>query len=88
MATRRQRENIFKDIIKKAGGEPYRAVGRKSVTEGRDRRSATPAQARHFLDAMRGLFRWALAADMVKVDRGGQQPEAQEGRGLSDLDRG
>src|SRR5450830_209310 len=68
MATRRQRENIFKGIIEKAGGAPYRAVSRKSVTEGRDRRSATPAQARNFLDAMRGLFRWALGADMVKVD--------------------
>ncbi|MGB8235052.1 MAG: hypothetical protein WCF35_04255 [Pseudolabrys sp.] len=34
----------------------------------RDRRAATPVQARHFLDAMRGLFRWAAKAKMVKAD--------------------
>jgi integrase len=28
----------------------------------------TPAQARNFLDAMRGLFRWALDAGHVRVD--------------------
>jgi integrase len=33
-----------------------------------DRRANTPFQARHFLDAMRGLFRWALKARLVKVD--------------------
>jgi integrase len=84
LATRRQRENIFKGIVEKAGGEPYRAVSRKSVTEGRDRRSATPAQARHFLDAMRGLFRWALAGDMVKVDptAGVSNPKRKKGAGF------
>jgi integrase len=35
---------------------------------GRDRRSATPAQARNFLDAMRGLFRWALETRLVRTD--------------------
>ena len=35
---------------------------------GRDRRANTPAQARHFLDAMRGLFRWAVKARLVKTD--------------------
>ncbi|MGB7458117.1 MAG: hypothetical protein WBM51_20950, partial [Pseudolabrys sp.] len=34
----------------------------------RDRRAATPVQALHFLDAMRGLFRWAAKAKMVKAD--------------------
>ena len=68
MATRRQRENIFLHIIEKSGREAYRAIDRKSVTAGRDRRSKTPAQARNFLDAMRGLFRWALEADLVKID--------------------
>ena len=35
---------------------------------GRDRRAKTPAQARDFLDAMRGLYRWALKARLVKSD--------------------
>jgi hypothetical protein len=35
---------------------------------GRDRRANTPAQARNFLDAMRGLFRWALKARLVKIE--------------------
>ena len=35
---------------------------------GRERRASTPAQARNFLDAMRGLFRWATEAKLVKQD--------------------
>ena len=38
------------------------------IKAGRDRRVATPSQARHFLDAMRGLFRWAVEAQIAKVD--------------------
>jgi integrase len=84
MATKRQRENIFKGVIEKAGREPYRAISRKTVTDGRDRRSGTPAQARNFLDAVRGLFRWALDADMVKVDptAGVKNPKRKKGAGF------
>ncbi len=84
MATRRQRENIFAGIIAKAGAEPFRAIDRKSVTAARDRRAATPAQARNFLDAMRGLFRWALDADLVKVDptAGVNNPKRKKGAGF------
>jgi integrase len=67
-ATRRQRENIFKQVIKTAGGDPYRAISQAGVMQGRDRRAKTPAQARHFLDAMRGLFEWAKAAQHVSVN--------------------
>lgn len=67
-ATRRQRENIFKQVIATAGAESCRAIGRKTIAAGRDRRSGTPAQARNFLDAMRGLFRWAAAAEHVAAD--------------------
>jgi integrase len=68
MATRRQRENIFKHIIESAGDKPYRKIDSAAVTAGRDRRADTPAQARNFLDAMRGLFRWAAEAKLVKHD--------------------
>ncbi|RWF44246.1 MAG: integrase [Mesorhizobium sp.] len=67
-ATRKQRDNIFKGVTDKAGDAPYKAVSRKKIVQGREDRAATPAQARNFLDAMRGLFRWALESDFVSVD--------------------
>lgn len=67
-ATRRQRENIFKQVIATAGQKPYSRIDRATVVKGRDRRSKTPNQARHFVDTMRGLFRYALDADLVKAD--------------------
>jgi hypothetical protein len=48
-ATRRQRENIFKHVIASAGGEPYTRITEASIIAGRERRAATPAQARNFL---------------------------------------
>jgi integrase len=67
-ATRRQRENIFKYVIRSAGKTPYGEITRATIVAGRDRRAGTPDQARHFLDAMRGLFKWALEAELVKAD--------------------
>jgi integrase len=68
LATRRQRENIMRGVLKQAGHEPATAIKRPHVVAGRDRRADTPAQARHFLVAMRGLFRWALDAGHIKTD--------------------
>lgn len=68
MATRRQRENIFKHVILAVGRDPFAAVSKADIIANRDRRAATPAQARNFLDAMRGLFRWALDAGHVTLD--------------------
>jgi integrase len=67
-ATRRQRENIFEQIRASAGQQPLGKITAQAIVAGRDRRARTPDQARHFLDAMRGLFRWALAAKLVKSD--------------------
>lgn len=67
-ATRRQRENIFVHVLESAGQQPYAKISDAAILAGRERRGATPAQARNFLDAMRGLFRWALKAKLVKVD--------------------
>src|SRR5262249_24988839 len=63
--TRRQRENIFKQIVASAGDKSYARITDSEITAGRDRRSSTPAQARHFLDTIRGLFRWAYKAKLV-----------------------
>ncbi len=68
LATRRQRENIFKQVIATAGDKPVTGITRAAIVAGRDRRSKTPFQGRHFLDAMRGLFGWALDAQHVKSD--------------------
>ena len=68
LATRRQRENIFRQVCEKAGRQPLAKITKASIVAGRDRRTATPNQARHFLDTMRGLFRWAVEAGLVRVD--------------------
>lgn len=67
-ATRRQRENIMKHVLETAGDKPLSAISRKAVVAGRDRRKGTPAMARHFVETMRGLFRWAVDAEHVKED--------------------
>lgn len=84
-ATRKQRDNIFKGVVEKAGEQPYRAVTRKKIVQGREDRAGTPAQARNFLDAMRGLFRWALEADFVSTDptAGVKNPLRPKGGGFA-----
>jgi integrase len=67
-ATRRQRDNIFRQVVETAGQEPYAKITAAHITAGKDRRAGTPHQARNFLDAMCGLFRWAKGAQLIKVD--------------------
>ncbi len=68
LATRRQRENIMRAVLGTAGDVPFAEITRKKIVEGRDRRSTTPSMARHFVDTMRGLFEWAVDAEIVKAD--------------------
>jgi site-specific recombinase XerC len=68
MATRRQRENIFQNVTKTAGLEKIGHVDRKAIVAGRDRRRETPNAARHFVQAMRGLFEWAVQAGYASAD--------------------
>ncbi len=90
LATRRQRENIFRQIIKSAGRSPYHKITSSTIAAGRDRRGKTPFQARHFLDTMRGLFAWAKEAGFVTQNPAADSElsEAQIRRGLPRLDRG
>lgn len=67
-ATRRQRDNIFRAVIESAGSVPHAEIDRATIVAGRERRKATPAQARHFVVAMRGLFQWAIEAGLVDAD--------------------
>jgi integrase len=84
VATRRQRENIFLHVLRSAGHEPFDKITRAHIVASRDRRRDTPNQARHFLDAMRGLFRWALEAEHVRTDptAGIKNPENRKGGGF------
>lgn len=67
-ATRRQRENIFRHVIAKAGSEPYAAITRRTMVMSRDAAKATPAQANNMLKTMRGLFAWAISADLMETN--------------------
>lgn len=84
-ATRRQRDNIFKDMLKTIGEKPFKAMRRKHIVDSRDSRAATPAQARNMLDAMRGLFRWACEAEHIEIDptAGVSNPARSKGDGFA-----
>jgi len=84
LATRRQRENIFRHVLETAGNKPFIAINTATINHGLERRSATPAQARHFLDAMRGVFKWAVKHNHTKIDptAGIDNPERKTGDGF------
>jgi integrase len=84
LATRRQRENIFVHVLESAGHKAVAKIDQAAIMAGRERRAATPAQARNFLDAMRGLFRWAQVAKLVKSDptAGVKNPARKKGDGF------
>src|SRR5262245_50577370 len=59
-ATKRQRENIFKQVIKSAGRSRYADIDKATASLG-----AIDAQRRRpkpgiFVETMRGLFKWRL----------------------------
>ncbi|CAJ0867182.1 hypothetical protein AMST5_01929 [freshwater sediment metagenome] len=66
--TRRQREAILLQVLKRAGHVPFKAIERAHIVAGRDERRATPNQANHFLKVMRSLFQWAKEAEHVETD--------------------
>jgi len=82
LATRRNRENHFRRAIHAAGHQPSRAITQEHIAKARD--SRTPAQARKFLDAMRGLFKWAKEAKHVAADPtdGVKNPKQRKGPGF------
>jgi integrase len=70
LATRRQRENIMKHVLKAGGKEPLSRINKNAIIKGRDKRAATPWQAKHFVTTMRHMFLWALDQPerLVRVD--------------------
>lgn len=67
-STRRQRELIFLEAIKRSGDVSYLAITSKTIQSAVDDRAETPAQANNFLKAMRGLFQWAFRNDYVQTN--------------------
>jgi integrase len=68
VATRRQRENIFKHILESAGDELFAQITRRDIAAGRDRRRETPFAGVNFIKTLRGLFRWAVEAGLLDTD--------------------
>lgn len=66
LATRRQRENIMRQVLKTGGNEPLSKITANNIQRGIDRRK--PFAARHFVDTMRGMFKWAVSAQHVTKD--------------------
>src|SRR5581483_5271613 len=65
-ATQKQRDNIFKRIVKEAGDVRIGEIEREDIIAGRERRADTPAAARNYLESLRGLFGWAYETGIVK----------------------
>jgi integrase len=71
-------------VIETAGAVKAATISTAHIVEGRERRKNTPAQARNFLDAMRGLFAWAVEAGHVRRDPtvGVKNPPRKKGDGF------
>jgi len=67
-ATRKQRDNIFKQVVETSGEAPFTAITRKHIIDGRERRAKTPSQAGHFIATMRGMFVWAVDVSLLEAD--------------------
>lgn len=65
-ATRRQRERILLGASKEAGREPISRITKAVIERCMERR--TPAAGKHFLQAIRGLFTWAVKAKEAEID--------------------
>jgi integrase len=65
-ATRRQRENIMRQVLKTGGDQPLSKITSRAIQQGIERRK--PYAGRHFIDTMRGMYKWAVKAEHVRTD--------------------
>jgi site-specific recombinase XerC len=79
--------NIFLHVLEAAGRQPFAKITEATILAGRERRSA---KARTFLDAVRGLFKWATKAKHVRIDPtvGVENPPRKKGDGFIPWNRG
>jgi site-specific recombinase XerD len=68
LATRRQRENIMKPVLKSGGSEPLSRINKNAIIKGRDKRmGGAGTQAKHFVTTMRQMFLWAIEQPEIPV---------------------
>lgn len=67
-ATRRQRDNIFKNILPKIGNLDFSAIQSAHVRNSMEARRSTPAQANNLLKSLSGLYEWALTNEHVPTN--------------------
>lgn len=65
LATRRQRENIFRRVIETGGKTPLTEIDDDVIRDGRERRAATPHQANSFIKAMRAFCAWCVEEKLM-----------------------
>jgi len=64
-ATRRQRDNIFTNILPAIGHIDFTAIKSANVRNSMEARRKTPSQANNLLKALSGLYAWALVNEHV-----------------------
>jgi integrase len=64
-ATRRQRSNIMRRVLERAGSEPLSSIDAAAINDGVERRTKTPSQAKNFAQTMRQFFRWLKKQGIV-----------------------
>ncbi|WP_273756833.1 tyrosine-type recombinase/integrase [Bartonella sp. MM73XJBT] len=67
-ATKRQKETILMKVCDSIGNIPYKAIEKKHIIAGVERRKETPAMARNFLKALNGLFNWAIEQGLLETN--------------------
>lgn len=67
-ATRTQRAGILTETKRAAGHEAADGINTPPIQKGMDKRAAQPHAANNWLKAMRGLFGWAVALNIVPAD--------------------
>ncbi|WP_375701242.1 MULTISPECIES: tyrosine-type recombinase/integrase [unclassified Bartonella] len=65
-ATKKQKELILMKVCDTIGNIPYKAIEKKHIIAGVERRKETPAMARNFLKALNGLFNWAIDQGLLE----------------------
>lgn len=68
VATKRQRNAVYKTAIGRAGEAKLAQITRRTIETGVEDRAKTPHAANSFLKAMRALFIWAKKRQLIDVD--------------------
>lgn len=67
-ATRKQRENIMRPVLEATGKKPLSSFTKGALEKAVQRREETPTQAKHLVTTFRGMFEWAIKADLARTD--------------------